>query len=382
MSVAASDAPVGWGFWGCGLVAAQVAQDAGRVPAARLIAAAARREPAAAAFATQHGFKRSHGGLAALLRDPEVQAVYIATPHHRHVEDALQCIDAGKAVLCEKPFTLNAAQARRIFDAAQARSVFCMEAMWTRFVPAVQALKRRMAAGELGQIHLIEGNFAYPVSDASAHRLFSLDHGGGALLDRGVYLMSLAHYLLGVPYSVQGSARMSPGGVDETSSMLLTWPGGTSGVLWSSIVLQGSNQLTVHGSRASLTLQAPFYRSEALTCRALPLPMPALALPATPPSTPPAPGALARLKGQLSQSGRARRGLRLLRSLRTDGQTQALAFDGHGYRFEIAEASRCVAEGLLQSPVMPWAGTLEVLASMDALRAQWGLVYPDETGTR
>ena len=189
------DEIIRWGFWGSGAVARDVAADMPLVADAELHAVASRTRANAERFATRFGAARSYGSLEDLLNDEAIDVVYIATPHTHHMEDCINCINAGKAVLCEKPFTLNARQAAKVAGAALRANVFCMEAMWTRFIPAIQEVKRLIDAGELGVVKMLSANFAYPSYYDPGARLFSLEHGGGALLDRGVYTLSLTRHL-------------------------------------------------------------------------------------------------------------------------------------------------------------------------------------------
>ena len=201
-----------WGIWGTGSIAHAVAKDFRLVEDAVLYAVASRTAGHAKDFASEHSITTWHEGLDALLRDAKVDVIYIATPNHRHLDDCLACIRAGKAVLCEKPLALSMEQAALIADAARLYKVFCMEAMWTRFIPAVRDFKRSIESGEIGTPRLIQGNFAYSTTRGDDSRLFDIGMGGGALLDRGVYLISLAQYLLGAPDLICGTKVLGTSG--------------------------------------------------------------------------------------------------------------------------------------------------------------------------
>lgn len=364
---------VGWGIWGAGAIAHQVAADFPLVGAARLEAVASRTLAHAQQFALAHHVPRSSEGLDSLLSDPRVDVIYIATPHTRHAEDALACILAGKAVLCEKPFTVNAEQAEQVVNEARVQSVFCMEAMWTRFIPAVVAARDHIRGGKLGSVRLIQGNFAYPAAFDSNSRLFDLALAGGALLDRGVYLMSLCEHLLGAPLTVHGSAMLGTTGVDENSTYHLTHQNGSLANLSASIRVQGSNDFQVFGERGSLRLVEPFYRSHRLE-------LSTLSTPGAGSDRATSDGIASRIKGALRQSatlkGLRRRG-HWLEQLRPRSGV-SLPFPGNGYQFEIAEVTRCLQQGLLESPTMPLDESINVMRTMDTLRKQWGLVYPQE----
>jgi predicted dehydrogenase len=364
---------VGWGIWGAGAIAHEVASDFPLVAGARLQAVASRTLESAQQFAERHGVPRSAAGLSSLLSDPSIDVIYIATPHTLHAQDALACIQAGKAVLCEKPFTVNAAQAERVVSAARARAVFCMEAMWTRFIPAVVAMRDQVLSGSLGTVHLIQGNFAYPAAFDPNGRLFDRALAGGALLDRGVYLVSMCEHLLGAPLSVQGSAVLGSSGVDESSSYQLVHGDGSLANLSASLRVQGSNDFQIFGERGSLRLIEPFYRSHRLEVSAVGATL-SLSKHATPQ------GLSSRLKdalrGSASLKGLRRRAHWLERLKPKSGIS--LPFPGNGYQFEIAEVTRCLQQGLLESPTMPLDESINVMRTMDTLRRQWGLVYPQE----
>lgn len=364
---------VGWGIWGAGAIAHEVASDFPLVSGARLRAVASRTLAHAQQFALRHGVRHSAAGLDSLLSDTSIDVIYIATPHTFHADDALACIQAGKAVLCEKPFTVNAAQAERVVNAARERGVFCMEAMWTRFVPAVVAARDHIRSGRLGPVRLVQGNFAYPAAFEPNGRLFDRALAGGTLLDRGVYLVSMCEYLLGTPLSVHGTAMIGSSGVDESSTYHLTHQDGSLANLSSSIRVRGSNDFQVFGERSSLRLAEPFYRAHRLELSAVSAPSPA--------------PADATSKGMAAQIKDALRGSASLKGLRRKafwpGQLKpksgiSLPFPGNGYQFEIAEVTRCLQQGLLESPLMLLNESINVMRTMDTLRKQWGLVYPQE----
>lgn len=354
-----------FGIWGAGAVAHDVAADFQLVAGAVLHAVAARNGDKARALAVRFGVHRSGEGIAALLEDPEVDVVYVATPSARHAQDCLECIEAGKAVLCEKPFALNAKQAEQVIDAARSRGVFCMEAMWTRFIPAVQAARALIARGALGPVRLIQGNFAYPSAPDSRARLLDPALGGGALLDRGVYLISLAQHFLGSPQSVNGRAMLTTTGVDQQSAYQLGFADGAIADLSASLVAQGSNEVVFCGERGWLRLCDPFYRAHRFEVHAAQVRGDAKLL---------APDPFARLKAALRKLP-AMKGLRrkLDPLFGRVGEIYAAPFPGNGYQFELAEVVRCLRAGLRESPTMPLADTLNVVRTMDQLRNQWDL---------
>jgi predicted dehydrogenase len=354
--------PVRFGIWGLGAVAHDVVQDmplAGVVPHA----VASRSLERARAFAGRHGIARAGQGLEFLLADPEVDVVYIATPHSTHAADATACLHAGKPVLVEKPFATNATEAAAVVALARERGLFCMEAMWSRFVPAVAAVRERLVAGEIGAVRSVCGEFAYPAVLDPKNRLFDPAAGGGALLDRGVYLVSLLQHWLGSPQVTQALARIGSTGVDEDVACLLGWParsGGAVAHVAASVRVRGTNSLTVHGETGSLHLPAPFYRAHRLEISPEPVATPVLTAPHG------TGGWKARLKASPTL-GAWRRRLDLV-DRRPRAQVLRLPFPGHGYQFELAEVARCLRGGEKESQVMPLADTVAVMRALDSLR--------------
>ena len=369
-----------WGFWGTGAIAHSVASDFRLADGAVLHAVASRTEERARRFALEYGVAKWYGGLDPLLNDAEVEVVYIATPNHRHVDDCITCIEAGKAVLCEKPFALNLAQARRIVDAARRRKVFCMEAMWTRFVPAMIEATRCIHAGAIGPIRLIQGNFAFPSSAESNPRLFDTEMGGGALLDLGVYLISLAHQLLGLPQSISGTTRLGATGVDEQSAYQLLYANGALADLWASLQVRGTNEVVIFGERGMLRLCEPFYCAYRFIVQPLAGPQAVKQG-----GLPPGPAGLRKIVEAVRKAPAAkslRRRLTSVLSVLERDRVQTFPFPGNGYQFELMEVNRCLREERTESAIMPLQDSLDVMQTMDALRSQWGLVYPQEQSGR
>jgi predicted dehydrogenase len=361
-----------WGIWGTGRQAHELALDFVHVPGAVLHAAASRSADRAFAFAQRHRIALHYEGLAALLATSEIDIVYVVSPNGRHLEDCLACIDAGKAVVCEKPFALNAAQTERIIATARQRGVFCMEAMWTRFVPAVREAKRLVESGRLGRIERIEGDFAYASRPDPADWRFGPT--AGALLDRGVYLVSLTQFLLGTPAMVHGTARLGGAGVDEHSSYQLCYTDGATAHLWASMTATGRNEFVITGTQGALRLHAPFYRAHRVNLR---IEAPADPLRPKPPSLVPT------FKDRLRDASIVKtmgRRFDLIRNGRVAIAADTFMFPGNGYQFELQEATRCVQSGALESKVMPLDDTLAVMRTIDRLRAHWA-DYPATSST-
>jgi predicted dehydrogenase len=370
------DKAVRWGVWGVGAVAQDVLSDFRLAGGAVVHAVASRRGERARVFASRHGVARWYEGLDALLNDGGVDAVYVATPNDCHAADCLAVIGAGKGVLCEKPFAVNLRQAEAIAAAARERKVFCMEGMWTRFIPAVVEAKRWIDSGAIGAVRMMQGNFAYPAAVAAGSRLFDLEAAGGVLLDRGVYLISLAQHLLGAPETVRGSARLGATGVDEQSAYQLGYASGALADLAASLHVRGTNEVAIYGETGRIRLCDPFYRAHRIVLESY-----ARAQAGASAGERAEAGGAGRLLGAVRDSP----GLKLLRRrlepmmhLLRPGRVRSMPFAGNGYQFEILEASRCVREQRAESAVMPLKDSLAVMRTMDELRAQWGLVYPQD----
>ena len=358
-----------WGIWGTGAIAEQLASDFPLTKGATLHAVSSRTLARAQAFAQRHGVPRAYEGLDVLLADPDVDVVYIATPNHCHADDSIACINAGKAVLCEKPFALNAAEAQRVIGAARQQHVFCMEAMWTRFIPAIVEARRMIEAGGIGKIRLLQGNFGVAMPPNLESRFLHHEQGGGALLDLGVYLISLAQHLLGPPLTATGVATLTAAGADEQSAYELAWADGALGDFASSLRVRSSNEFVVAGDRGLLRLCDPFYRPQRLVI--LPVSTPHPMAPNAEPYTPTGLRAVAPSlrNSKLVQRLRSKFGPFL--SLLQRGKVHSLPFAGNGYQFQVDEVTRCLQQQQLESAIMPLDDSLAVMQTLDKLRSQW-----------
>lgn len=354
--------PIRWGILGTGGIARGFAADLRTCPDARLQAVGSRTAGSAEEFGARYGAAQTYGSYEELVADDDVDIVYVATPHHRHRDDCLLALDAGKAVLCEKPFALNADEAREVAGRARHNGLFCMEAMWTRFLPVVADARARVQRGEIGDLRSIVADFGYPTERRADNRFFNPKLGGGALLDRGVYGVSLAHWFFGPPKTVHGVASISDTGVDEQTAAVLGWPGERMAVLTSSLVARTQNTAMLVGSAGSLTLAEPFYCPPAIR----------LARYSTPDTTRSRASQMSRLAFAKVGAAKAAIATALRQASGRPGR------DEHGYRYEAIEAMRCMRAGELESPTMPLDETIEILETMDEIRAQCGVVYPGE----
>ena len=320
---------VKWGILATGEIASAFVQDLARVPDAEAVAVGSRSLATAQRFAVRHRIGRAYGSWIELAADPDVDVVYVATPHIAHHTAADLCIAAGKAVLCEKPLTINAAEAERLVAQAQHHRVFLMEAMRMRTNPAIGRMAELVAAGAIGDVRVVRADFGLAGPFEPSHRLRDPDLGGGALLDLGVYPVSLAHLLLGAPTTVAASTRLTPEGVDAGTGMLLGYDSGAVALLSCGIDAATSATATITGTRGHITIGEPFFRPSGF----------------------------------------------LLHREGAEPEHVSAPYEGLGYVHEILEVGRCLRAGLQESPSVPWQSSLEVIRTLDRVRSQTGVRY-------
>ena len=322
---------LGWGLLGCGGIAGKFAADITAAPGNRLVAVGSRDHAKAAAFVAEKcPGATAHGEYAGLVADPTVHAVYIATPHNRHAADALLAINAGKHVLVEKPFALNAAEAQRVFSAARERGVFCGEAMWTRFLPVMAQVRAWIRSGAIGAVERIDADFSFRVSVAETHRLIAPELAGGALLDVGIYVLALVQDVMGrVPDTIRASARFLPNGVDGGTAMTGLWePEGARAQLSCALDTLGDQGARIVGATGTIEIPV-FYCAGAATLR------------------------------------------------RADGTTKTTT-GAAGFQFEILAAAAAIRAGQGGFDLISPEQTQALATTLDAVRAQVGLRYPGE----
>jgi predicted dehydrogenase len=318
-----------WGIIGTGKIAKAFAAALHDTPGAVLAGVASRSSASAEAFAQEHVVAQAYGSYQALVDSPDIDLVYIATPHTEHASNALMALDAGKGVLCEKPFTMNHAEAGQVVAKARAKNLFLMEAMWSRFMPALAEVQRIIASGEIGRVNQVTADFGFTAAFDPAHRLFNRELGGGALLDLGIYPLSIAAALLGPVTSVTAQAEIGATGVDLNTGFILRHEGGGVSACSCSITTHTPVELTVSGPGGFIRMNTRFHHPESITVT------------------------------------------------RADGVARTIAtpFLGNGYVHEVIEAQRCWQAGMMESPGMTHADTLALMKVLDTIRAQIGLAY-------
>ncbi|HXX66494.1 MAG TPA: Gfo/Idh/MocA family oxidoreductase [Polyangiaceae bacterium] len=358
-------ATVRWGIAGTGFVAGLFAKGLDDAPGARLVAVASRQRSRAEAFAARFGVPNAHGSYDELAGDREVDVVYVATPHSEHRPNALLMLDAGKAVLCEKPFSLDANEAREIIALARKKGVFCMEAMWTRFLPAAVELVDRVRGGELGEVQSATFELGHPFAMDPTHRLFNPALGGGALLDLGVYGVSFGVWLFGPPGTVQSQVLIGSSGVDEHVAAILGHPGGRQSLIAASLRTRLSNGASIAGTEGWGRLQEPLYRPPAFSIVHAPRQPLVRTSHESDPSGP------AGARGWIDRAIRALRLAAASWASRTEPGWIARPYRGNGYGYQAVEVIRCMRAGLLESPVMPLDESLVIMDALDAIRKNW-----------
>jgi predicted dehydrogenase len=321
-----------WGIIGTGAIAKKFAAALQTLPDAKLLAVGSRSQNGAEQFGNAFAVPRRYGSYQALVQDPEVDAVYIATPHSCHKENSLAALAANKPVLVEKPFTINAVEAEAIIDAGRSKNLLVMEAMWTRYLPLYVKLRQFLAEGIIGEPRLLLGDFGFKIGPTTNRRLLDPALGGGALLDIGVYPISLASMIFGTPIEIRGEATLGETGVDEQSGVILRHRHGELAVISCSIQVNAAMEVILRGSSGAIRIHAPAWKSTSLT---------------------------------------------LTRGGHPDEQLD-FPFPGNGYQFEASEFMTCLREGKPESAIMPLNETLSIMKTMDALRDCFGLRYPME----
>ena len=325
--------PVRWAILGTGGIAHAFATALLQTPGAILAAVGSRSVDSAEKFgrefSRESGSPAAYGSYQALCDATGIDIIYIGTPHSLHAENAMMALNGGKAVLCEKPFAMNLREAEKVIALARAKNLFLMEAMWTRFMPALAELRRIVASGEIGAPRQLHADFGFLAPLDPAHRVNDRELGGGALLDLGIYPLSIAAAIMGPVKSVQATAEMSATGVDAQTAFQLLHVGGGMSVCSCSLLANTPGELTVSGALGRVRMDAMFHRSASLTVTLL------------------------------------------------DGSVRVVPtpYLGNGYVHEALEASHCVREGLLESGGMPQDETLALMRVLDTIRTQIGLRY-------
>jgi predicted dehydrogenase len=318
-----------WGIMGTGGIAVALTE-AIRAEGDEVVAVSSASADRAAGFADEHGIARSYVGHHALTGDDDVEVVYIATTNERHHLDVAACIDAGLPALVEKPFALDLPRTRTLLNDAREAGVFIMEAMWMKLQPGFLDLQQRIADGEIGAPRLVMADFGFPADPDTSRRWYDLAQGGGALLDIGIYPLTLIVAVLGPPTEIRAVGELAAPGVEQQVAVAMRHDRGVSS--WTcSLTADTGIEATIAGSGGSLRLRGELHNS---------------------------PGVTRRRRAEVIDHGEV-----------PDHE--------HGYRHEVREVQRCLDAGAIESIHIPHAATMEVMAVLDEVRDQLGVVYPD-----
>lgn len=321
-----------WGILGCGKIAHKFANDLQWVSDGELFAVASRDASRGDAFGHKHGARHIFASYEDLVRSPEVDAIYVATPHGMHYEHVMLCLRHNKAVLCEKAFSLNLALAREMVDYARRQKVFLMEAFWTKFLPQYQQVMAMVRSGRIGEVKMIQADFGFKAPEPKAQRLFDPLLGGGSLLDIGIYPVFLAQSILGKPTQVHAFITPYESGVDEQAAITLKFAGGALAVLSSTFAVDTPVEAMIAGTEGRIIMRNRFHNAmatvELVMNRGEPLP------------------------------------------IEVDRE------EGYGYQFEARHVNECLRKGLTESPVMTHADTLMLMETLDRIRKSCEVRYP------
>jgi predicted dehydrogenase len=325
------DRPVRWGVVATGAMSRTFVGDLLVTPSCEVVAVGSRSMDSARGFADEFGISRAYGTYEDLANDDNVDVVYVGATHNAHHQAARVGLDARRAVLCEKPLTVDLGQATDLVDTARRQGLFLMEAMWTRCQPGWLSLIGELEAGVIGPILRVEASLGSPAPSGAAHRLRNPALAGGSLLDTGVYPVAVAVALLGAPAEVRALGTLD-GGVDTSTVVACRWDGGQTGLLGSTIEAVSPGTAVFSGPDGRVTLPFPFNKIT---------------------------GYRVERRGEPARS-------------------VSIPLEGAGYVHMAAEVARCLRAGLIESPLVPLEASLATMAVLDEARRQIGLVYPRE----
>lgn len=360
-----------WGILATGTVARKFAHGLRATRDMSIAVVASRAIERAEAFAREFGVPRAFGNYQEAVEAGGVDAFYVATPPSTHRAEALRCLRAGVPVLVEKPFAVTATEAREVVEVAREEGIFCMEAMWTHFLPLVRHLKSLLEGGAIGTVRMVAGSFCGAEAFSPDNHLFSAELGGGALLDRGVYPLSLAHHLFGPPVAVQSDAVTGASNVDDQVAILLRYADGAQAVFYASLQTAAPNDFHIMGSAGRIHVHAPIFRPHRLTVSRF-----------GPRQKPRADGSRRETikENRFVHAVHQRFGGLMTQMLSRGTKTTHHPYAGNGYHYEAEEVMRCVQAGRHESAIMPLDQTLGVMGTVENIRRGWpaGIAQKDQ----
>ncbi len=321
-----------WGILGTGRIANLFAQNLKQVALTECLAVASREVKRAKSFAKSHAIQSWYGSYDDLVKDDRIDVIYIATPHTLHCDNTIMCLNSGKAVLCEKPLAINAKQVKTMITTAKKQNLFLMEAMWTRFLPAILKTRKWLAKGKIGKPRLLQVDFGFRAPFDEQNRLFNPELGGGALLDVGIYAVAFSSMIFEAkPKEIKSFVKMGKTDVDEQAIIMMRYNKDQMATLVCSNRIDTPNEATIMGTKGRIHLPPKFWGAE-----------------------------------------------RAIRIKKNQSKTVRYPYHGNGFVYEIEEVNRCLRQHRLQSEHMPLNESLAIMETMDEIRAQWNLAYPME----
>ncbi|MDX9973189.1 MAG: Gfo/Idh/MocA family oxidoreductase, partial [FCB group bacterium] len=258
--------PIRWGILGTGSIAHKFADGLRAVADADLVAVGSRTQRTADAFGDEFDVPKRHASYEGLVADPDVDIIYVSTPHPMHAPNTILCLNAGKPVLCEKPFTVNLREAEGVVRLAREKKLFLMEAMWTRYIPVIVKVREWIQAGRIGDVNMVAGDFGFRTDVNAEGRLFNLDYAGGALLDVGIYPISFASMVFGTqPSRIASMAQLGETGVDEHAGIVFGYDGGQMAVLYTAVRTDTPQEVDILGTKGSIRIHTPFWKATKAT---------------------------------------------------------------------------------------------------------------------
>ena len=320
-----------WGIIGLGQIAESFADDLKLLPEARLFAVASRNQQKADLFAEKYDAPYAYGCYEDIVKNKELDIIYIATPHSLHCENTIMCLESKIAVLCEKPLAINSVEVKKMITCSKENNTFLMEAMWTRFLPSIEKLLELIEQKVIGNTQLIRADFGIKAPKDMNNRLFNINLGGGSLLDVGIYPVFLSLLILGMPSFIEAVASICPTGADENCGITLKNNKGQIASLFSSIVARTGIEAEIIGDDGRILLHSEFYRPTMLSI------------------------------------------------IRQDGSIETIEpqCTGNGFTYEAAEVMNCLKKGTIESKKMSHSVSLQLMEVLDKIRKKSGIHYPN-----
>ncbi len=320
-----------WGILSTGRIAGKMAEALKRLPDAELVAVGSRGKESADSFADRYEIPKCYGSYSELATDPDIDVIYVATPHNLHKENTILCLENGKHVICEKPIAINARETSEMIEKARAKKLFLMEAMWTRFLPIMIKFKEKLQEGVIGEVRWMNVDFGFRGGWDPQHRLLNPNLAGGGLLDVGIYTVSFAYWVMGAPKRVCGFAHIGETNVDEQNASVMEFEGGRLALVSSAVRTNTTQEAVVAGTEGHIRIHKPWWRGDRMTI-----------------------------------------------TIGDKSELIEAPYGDNGFEFEAMETMQCIREGKTESSVMPLDESLAIMRTMDEMRGQWGLVYPME----